>query len=301
MSHADSSPTGVIHNIGYRGYDGERLARRAITLSLYTHSLRGAFGLGRAARSKVVPIGMFVVLLLPAVVLAVVAVIGAGMGQITGPVVPYTRYAMIMQAALAIFVAVAAPQAVSLDLRFHSLPLYLARPLERVDYVRAKLAATTTAVLILLAVPLVVLYLGSLAAGFDAGRESVDLAQALLGAVLFSAVLASLSVLIASFTARRGFGIAAIVTVLALSYSIVSSLQGVVAFDADDPDTAGWIGLFSPMTLVDGVQVWAFGVSSSTPAGPPSDLAGLVFLVVALGVVALAYWALTRRYRKVKV
>src|SRR5690606_12890215 len=142
MSHADSSPTGVIHNIGYRGYDGERLARRAITLSLYTHSLRGAFGLGRAARSKVVPIGMFVVLLLPAVVLAVVAVVGAGMGQITGPVVPYTRYAMIMQAALAIFVAVAAPQAVSLDLRFHSLPLYLARPLERVDYVRAKLAAT---------------------------------------------------------------------------------------------------------------------------------------------------------------
>lgn len=301
MSHADSSPTGVIHNIGYRGYDGERLTRRGITLGLYTHSLRGIFGIGRAARSKVVPIGMFVVMLLPAVVLAVVAVVGAGMGQLDAPVLPYTRYAMVLQAALAIFVAVAAPQAVSLDLRFHTLPLYLARPLQRVDYVRAKLAAMTTAVLFLLAVPLLVMYLGSLAAGFDAGRETVDVAQALLGAALFSAVLSSLSVLIASFTARRGFGIAAIVTVLALSYSIISSLQGVVAFDADDPVTAGWIGLFSPMTLVDGVQVWAFGVTTSTPAGPPSDLAGFVFLVVTLGVVALAYWALTRRYRKVKV
>lgn len=300
MSHTDSSPTGVIHNIGYRGYDGERLTRRGITLGLYTHSLRGIFGLGRAARSKVVPIGMFVVMLLPAVVLAVVAVVGAGMGQLDGPVLPYTRYAMVTQAALAIFVAVAAPQAVSLDLRFHSLPLYLARPLERVDYVRAKLAATTTAVLLLLAVPLVVMYLGSLAAGFDAGQETLDVAQALLGAVLFSAVLSSLSVLIASFTARRGFGIAAIVTVLALSYSIVSSLQSVVAFDAGAA-TAGWIGLFSPMTLVDGVQVWAFDVTSSTPAGPASDLAGSVFLVVTLGVVALAYGALTRRYRKVKV
>ncbi|WP_277213160.1 ABC transporter permease [Isoptericola croceus] len=301
MSPADSAPSGVIHNIGYRGYDGERLTRRGITFGLYAHSLRGIFGLGRAARSKVVPFGMVVVMLLPAVVLAVVAVVGAGLGQLDGPVVPYTRYAMILQAALAIFVAVAAPQAVSLDLRFHSLPLYLARPLERVDYVRAKLAAMTTAVFLLLAAPLLVLYLGSLAARFDAGRETLDLAQALLGALLFAAVLSGLSLVIASLTARRGFGIAAIVTVLVLSYSIVSSLQGVVAFEADDATTAGWIGLFSPMTLVDGVQVWAFGVTSSTPAGPAGDLAGPTFLVVALAFVALAYWALTRRYRKVKV
>jgi ABC-2 type transport system permease protein len=301
VSVPDSAPAGVIHNIGYRGYDGERLSRREITLALYAHSLRGVFGLGRAARSKVVPMGMVVVVLLPAVVLAVVAVVGEQMGQLSGPVLPYTRYAMVLQAALAIFVAVAAPQAVSLDLRFHSLPLYLARPLERVDYVRAKLAALTTAVFLLLAAPLLVMYLGSLAAGFDAGRETADVAQALLGAVLFAAVLASVSLVIASLTSRRGFGVAGIVTALALSYSVVSGLQGVIAFDADDPTTAGWIGLFSPMTLVDGVQVWAFGVSSSTPAGPTGDLAGPVFLLVSLALVALAYLALNRRYRKVKV
>lgn len=294
-------PTGVIHDIGYREYDGPRLTRRGIAAGLYAHTLRGVFGLGRAPRSKVVPIGMVVVMLLPAVILAVVTVVLAGQGAASGPVLPYTRYAMVTQAAIAIFIAVAAPQAVSLDLRNHSLPLYLSRPLERVDYARAKLAAVTTAVFVLVAVPLLVMYLGSLAAGFDVGEQTVDLLQALVGAVLFAAILSGIAVLIASWTSRRGFGVAAIVTVLALSYGVVSSLQGLVAFDADDPTTAGWIGLFSPMTLVDGVQAWAFDVETSTPAGPPGDLAGVVFLAVTLGVVALCYAALAARYRRVRL
>ena len=294
-------PTGVIHDIGYREYDGPRLTRRGIAYGLYVHTLRGVFGLGRAPRSKVVPVGMVVVMLLPAVVLAVVSVVLAGQGAATGPVLPYTRYAMVTQAAIAIFLAVAAPQAVSLDLRFHTLPLYLSRPLERVDYARAKLAAVATAVFLLIAVPLLVMYLGALAARFDAGEQTLDLLQALVGAALFAAILSSLAVLIASLTSRRGFGVAAIVTVLALSYGIVSSLQGLVAFDADDPATAGWIGLFSPMTLVDGVQAWAFGAEPSTPAGPPSDVAGVVFLLVTVGVVALCYVALSARYRRVRL
>ncbi|GAA4432953.1 ABC transporter permease [Georgenia halophila] len=301
MSQSEASPTGVIHNIGYRGYDGERLSRGAITYGLYTHTLRGIFGLGRSAKSKVVPMGMVVVMILPAVVLAVITVVGSGQGQLTEPVLAYTRFAMVTQAAIAIFVAVAAPQAVSLDLRFHTLPLYLSRPLERVDYVRAKYAALTTAVFILIAVPLLIMYVGSLAAEFDAGTQTVEVAQALVGAALFAVVLAGVGMLIASLTARRGFGIAAIVTVLALSYAVVTGLQALVAFDADNPSMAGWIGLFSPMTLVDGVQVWAFGVEPSAPAGPTTDAAGLVFFVVTLAAVALTYWALSLRYRRVKL
>ncbi|MFC8597186.1 ABC transporter permease [Isoptericola sp. NPDC057191] len=294
-------PAGVIHDIGYREYQGPRLGRRGITLGLYSHTLRGVFGLGRAPRSKVVPMGLVTLMLLPAVIIAVVTVVLAGQGAITGPVLPYTRYAMVTQAAVAIFLAVAAPQAVSLDLRFHTLPLYLARPLERVDYARAKLSAVATAVFLLLAAPLLVMYLGALAAGFDAGRQTVDLLEALVGALLFAAILSGVAVLIASWTARRGFGVAAIVTVLALTYAVVTSLQALVAFDADDPATAGWIGLFSPMTLVDGVQVWAFGAEPSSPAGPSGGAAGVVFLAVTLGVIALCYAAVAARYRRVRL
>jgi ABC-2 type transport system permease protein len=300
MSPSESQGPGVIHDIGYRGYEGPRLARRAIGFGLFTHPLRGVYGLGRAARSKVVPFGMATVMLLPAIVLAAVSVVGASQGGLTEPVLPYTRFAMVTQAALAIFLAVAAPQAVSLDLRYHTLPLYLSRPLERSDYVRAKLAALTTAVFALIAVPLLVMYLGALAAQFDAGAQTRQLLQALVGAALFAAVLASLSLLIASRTGRRGLGIAAIITVLTLSYAVVSSLQAVIGYEADNLTAAGWIGLLSPMTLVDGVQVWALGADPTTPAGPP-PAAGAVFLVVTLGVIAACYAALVRRYRKVTV
>ncbi|WP_425955651.1 ABC transporter permease [Xylanimonas sp. McL0601] len=301
MSQSEPAPTGVIHDIGYRGYGGTRLSRRRIGFGLYTHTLRGIFGLGRAAKSKVVPFGMVIVMLLPAVILAVISVVGASQGGLTEPVLPYTRFAMVTQAAIAIFVAVAAPQAVSLDLRFHTLPLYLSRPLERVDYVRAKLAALATAVFLLIAVPLLVMYLGALAAEFDAGTQTVGFLKGLGGAVMFAVVLACVSLLIASLTSRRGFGIAGIITALVFTYATVTSLEALVASGSANSSSAGWIGLFSPMTLVDGVQVWAFGAEPSSPAGPPSDTAGLVFLVVLLLLVVVCYWALVRRYRKVKI
>lgn len=299
MSETERAPAGVIHNIGYRGYEGDRLGRNSISYALFTHSLRGVFGLGRSAKSKVVPMGMFAIMLLPALVLGIIAVVLAGQGTLSEPLLPYQRYAMVLQAAIAIFVAVAAPQTVSLDLRFHSLPLYLSRPLERLDYVRAKYAALSCGVFILIAAPLALMYIGSLAAGFDFGPETADFAKALIGAALYAVVLAGVGLVIASLTARRGFGVAAIITVLALSYTVVTSLQGLVGYDAGDLEAAGWIGLFSPMTLVDGVQVWAFGAETSTPAGPPGTTAGVVFTITTLALVAAAYAALSRRYRKV--
>lgn len=85
--------------------------------ALFAHSLRGVYGIGRG-KSKILPIALFVISCLPALVLAVVTVIGAGQGALSEPVFPYARYAMVIQAVLAIFVAAQAPQAASLDLRF---------------------------------------------------------------------------------------------------------------------------------------------------------------------------------------
>ncbi|NDL58368.1 ABC transporter permease [Phytoactinopolyspora mesophila] len=301
MNPPSESPTGVIHDIGYRGYEGPRLGRRAVARALFVHSLRGVFGLGRSGRSKVLPIGMFVLMCLPAVVLATVTVVGAGQGVVTQPPLAYSSYAMVMQAAIAIFLATQAPQAVSLDLRFNTVPLYFSRPLERIDYVTAKYAALAAGVFILLAVPIIVMYAGALLAEFSFGGETSDVAVALGGAVLYSLVLSGLCLLIASTTSRRGFGVAAIITVLALSYTVVTVLQGIVGHGQNDMATAGWLGLFSPMTLVDGVQAWALGADPSTIAGPPNDVAGIVFCLVALAVIAGCFRLLVFRYRKVKL
>ena len=56
--------TGVIHDIGYRHYDGPRLGRGYLLRSLYVESLRGAYGLGRSAKSKVMPILLLVAVML---------------------------------------------------------------------------------------------------------------------------------------------------------------------------------------------------------------------------------------------
>jgi ABC-2 type transport system permease protein len=43
---------GVIHDIGFRHYTGPRLGRGYLLRSLYVESLRGAYGLGRSAKSR---------------------------------------------------------------------------------------------------------------------------------------------------------------------------------------------------------------------------------------------------------
>jgi len=45
--------TGVIHDLGYRGYDGPRLGRTQMIRALTWHSFRSAFGIGRGVRVNV--------------------------------------------------------------------------------------------------------------------------------------------------------------------------------------------------------------------------------------------------------
>ena len=80
---------GVIHDLGYRRYDGPRLDRAGIIRALYWHSLRSAFGIGRGVKAKIVPILTFVLMCLPAVVNAIVdALRPFGVRDVTMPCTP---------------------------------------------------------------------------------------------------------------------------------------------------------------------------------------------------------------------
>ncbi|MFE2426378.1 ABC transporter permease [Streptomyces sp. NPDC059373] len=286
----------VIHDIGYRHYDGPRLGRAYARRSLYSQSLRGAYGLGRSAKSKVLPMILFAVMCAPAAIIVAVA-IGTNMTKLP---VEYTRYVIIMQAVISLFLAAQAPQSVSLDLRFKVTPLYFSRPIERIDYVAAKFAALATALFALTAIPVAILYIGALLAKFDFADQTAGFAKALLAELLLSLLYAGLGLLIAALTPRRGFGVAAIIAVFTLSYGAVSSVQAVASVQGN-PGAIGWLGLFSPVTLIDGVQTWWLGSTSSyvDAAGPDSALAGGVFLVVLLAVIGGSFGLLMRRYRKV--
>jgi ABC-2 type transport system permease protein len=291
-----SGPQGVIHDIGYRHYEGDRLGGGYVLRSLYSNSLRSAFGLGRTAKSKVLPLGLFSIMCLTAAIIVIVTIAA----ELDSLPVPYTRFFMIMLPVIAIYLAGQAPQQVSHDLRFHVVPLYFARPLTAGGYALAKYAAMATALLIVTGVPLLVLYAGALLAELPVWENTTQVAEGLAGVLLLSLVLAGVGLLIAALTPRRGFGVAAVVAVLMLSYTVVSSVQGISQAEGALA-TGGWLGLFSPFTLVDGVQVWLFGVEPSTPTPPQGDLAGAVFLLVALAIAAVSLGLLTLRYRKVGV
>ncbi|MFH9551036.1 ABC transporter permease [Streptomyces sp. NPDC051445] len=298
VEHPVTAPSGDqtrIHNIGYRSYDGPRLGRAYARRSLYSQSLRGAYGLGRSVKSKVLPMLLFVVMCVPAAIMVAVAVATKAKEL----PVDYTRYAIIMQAVISLYVASQAPQSVSRDLRFKTVPLYFSRPIETADYVRAKFAALASALFVLTAAPLLVLYIGALLAKLDFADQTKGFAQGLVSVALLSLLFAGLGLVIASVTPRRGFGIAAVIAVLTISYGAVSTLQA-IAEAQESTGSIPWIGLFSPVTLIDGVQSAFLGASSAFPgAVGPTNGEGAVYVLVLLGLIAASYGLLMRRYRRV--
>ncbi|MFF3783216.1 ABC transporter permease [Streptomyces sp. NPDC001933] len=290
------SDTSRIHNIGYRSYDGPRLGRGYARRSLYSQSLRGAFGLGRSAKSKVLPMLLFGVMCMIAAIIDAVAIANP---TATALPIKYTAFAIYLQAVIGLFLAAQAPQSVSRDLRFKSVPLYFSRPIERVDYVVAKLAAMASALFILTGVPLVILYAGALLGKFDFADQTKGFGQGLVSVGLLSVLFAALGLVMAALTPRRGFGVAAVIAVLTITYGAVSTVQA-IAWQTGSTGAVEWLGLFSPITLIGGVQTAFLGASSAFPGGSGPDAGvGMVYLIVVLALVAGSYAVLMRRYRRV--
>src|SRR5687767_13408397 len=119
MSEQTTGAAGAIHDIGYRHYDGPRHGAAYIRRSLYVDTLRGAFGPGRSARSKVMPFLLLGIMVLPAVTIGIVT----GYFGFDELPLDYTRYVFALQVAVTIFLGSQSPAAMSRDLRFRVAPL----------------------------------------------------------------------------------------------------------------------------------------------------------------------------------
>jgi ABC-2 type transport system permease protein len=291
---AAQAPTDVIHDIGYRRYEGARLGHGYIAVTLFLQSLRGAYGLGRSTRSKVMPFLLLAAVAAPAAVMVAVLNIGV-LDELP---VPYPSYMVQLQLVVAIFVAGQAPQAVSRDLRFGTMPLYFSRPLRRHHYVLAKYAGLACAVMALLTTPLLILYAGALLAELPWSNQTRGLLQGLAGAAALSLVLAGLGLVIAAFTPRRGIGVAAIITVLLVLTAVQGIAQG-LSTDQQRDDLATLSAVVAPVTAVDGLQSWVFGLDPTIGVTPPDTAQGLAFLAAVVVLVAGSLGVLLLRYRKV--
>jgi ABC-2 type transport system permease protein len=320
-----STEAGVIHDIGYRRYTGRRLGRVQIIRALYWHSLRSAYGLGRGAKAKIVPVIAFVIMCLPAIVNAVVIAKG------NPRLVAYDTYAnQLRVVVMIIFIAAQAPELVSRDLRSHVLPLYFCRPLRRLDYPVAKLAAFITACLALIEIPLLLLYLGTVAqvhGGSAIWAQTRALIPGLLVGLMWSVLLAAIGLALASMSGRRAYATGSIAIYFFLTWILSNILIAVTernvvrivtvrpppgapappgvppggTFQAhmitQVPTTATHLcGLVSPFTTLDGVRQWLGGTSPGPVPGVGSY--GALYGAMLLVLLAASLAGLAARYRK---
>ncbi|MEV6287462.1 ABC transporter permease subunit [Kribbella sp. NPDC051770] len=286
--------TGVIHDIGYRHYDGPRLGRLAITQALLAASVRHAYGIGRSGKSKVMPILLLAVMVVP---VAIIVGVEISLQLDSPPVIP-AHYVFYLQPVIALYLASQAPQLFSRDLRYGSIVLYLARPPRRTDYALAKFGALVIALMILISIPLTVLYAGALLAKFDFVDMTREFGTGLAGGLMLSVLLAAIGGLIAAATPRRGFAVAAIITVLIVSFTATITTTAILDTDQDMKSTAArFANLGSPFTLSRTLSTFLFRDDSD--GWIPTTTQGLVFLAVYLVVVGLCLWGLNRRYAKV--
>jgi ABC-2 type transport system permease protein len=296
QSGPPAAQAGVIHDIGYRHYEGPRLGRAAIIRALGWHSLRSAFGIGRGAKAKIIPVIAFVLMCLPAVVNAI------SLATHGGQAVEYDTYVFQLRVLIMIiFIAAQAPELVSRDLRSHVLPLYFSRPLHRLDYPLAKLGAFILACLALLEIPLLLLYLGSISQTHGGGAiwdQTRALIPGLLVGLAWAVLLASIGLALASLSGRRAYATGSIAICFFLSWALAGLLRGVTA--AGGAGTAGagarLSGLVSPFTVLDGLRQWLGGTSPG-PLPRPGDL-GPVYGVLFVLMLAAAVGGLAVRYRK---
>ncbi len=287
---AAPDPTGTIYDIGYRHYDGPRLGRRGAIGAIVSAGMRAVFGLGRSGRSKILPWGGVVLAVVPAGVAVAVRVLAGDLIDLYS----YDNYLWGIGALLPIFVAAQAPELVVNDMRHRVLPLYFSRPISRLDYGAAKLAAMSLALLALTLAPVLLLFFGRILAAEDAlaalGDEMGALPAIVGSGVLHAVVLGSIGLAICSVAGRRAYAAGAVLAVF-----LVGGVMG-GTFGAQGGALEAIAPFLNPVAILDGTREWLFGgsvtespVASAGVALPLYGLAAAVLLGVSWAVLAFRY------------
>jgi ABC-2 type transport system permease protein len=255
------SPTGSIYDIGYRGYEGPRLGRAHAVRSLFMHSLRTAYGIGRGGRAKIAPFVLGGIAVLPAVaivgILTLAARFGAGERFVDNSPIRYDTYFSTISTVIVLFCAAQAPELFGRDQRHGVLSLYFARALRRSDYALARIGGFMAALLMLELFPQLFLFLGRTLLSPDvvaaAGADLPSIPPIVIQGVLSAGLLGGLSMAVSAFTPRRAYataGIIALFTIPGIVASVISSLGSSRIGD--------WLTLSSPTSVLDGTNAVLF-------------------------------------------
>ena len=313
-----------VFDLGYQRYTGPREGRNRARLALFENGVRTVLGIGRGGRAKILPVGLFLAVMTPAVVFVIIlAFIGeAGADFIPGP----ADYYSIVSVVLIIFGAIMAPELLCPDRRDNVLPLYLVRPLTPVDYLIARFLAFFAIVLVLVFAGQIVLQAGLVLTASDQVeyiRDNwQDVPRILFMGVLIAAFISLGPLAVAAFTTRRAYAAAFVIAAWLLLNSISDGLtfqectteestqEGAVStvMECTRPvgNLAPYVGLLNLSGVTDNLNNMVFDVEIDQGAGSPSSMA-VAELHDAFPIGVYVLWTaipsllLWHRYRRIRL
>ena len=156
------STEGQVFDLGYQRFEGERAGRFQARRAIWRDSIRASLGLGRSLNSKLLPLGLIALVLLPAVFVIVIAGFVSSFGgdiedfELEGlSNREYYEFALIP---LILYASMIGPEMFCPDRRSDVLVLYFVRPLTRFDYVAARWMGFFTVSTAMLLLPQILIF-----------------------------------------------------------------------------------------------------------------------------------------------
>lgn len=265
-----AAESGSIYDIGYRRYDGPRLGRGHAVRSLFLHTLRSSFGIGRGGRAKIAPLVLGFLACIPALAIIAAQALFRQLpfgGELDAELpIRYDTYAGTISLFIILFCAAQAPDLFGRDQRHKLLSLYFARALRREDYALARIAGFVVAVFLLYLLPHVLLFLGRVLLATDLLKgvrdDLPEMAAVVVQAALTAGLLGGISMAIAAFTPRRAYAVAGIIAAF-----IIPSIVAGIVIGLGARDIGPWLTLLSPTSVLEGTNMFLFDTPHENELG----------------------------------
>ena len=290
---AEPRAAGTIYDLGYRHYDGERRGRGYAFRTLFGHSFRTAFGVGRGQKAQQLPVLVALLVVIPA---AILVAIGSATGQPS--LINYAQHIQITAFFLALFTAGQAPEVIVGDREAGTLALYYSRSLHTTDYAMAKLLALAAALLALTLGPQLLMFTGKVLlsetpwAAFKG--EWTKLMPMAGGTILIACYMAAVGLSLAAPAAKRASSSELVIAF----YIIMPALQGLAYQIARGSERQKYTVLLNPFTVMDGFGNWLYDIEAKRSLVARAALPGRDYLYVVAVTCVVAIATLLYRYRK---
>ncbi len=232
-----------IYDQGYRVYDGPRTGVRTAVFSVWKVSVQRALGLRRKFRFKIIPAITIFISFVPALVFLGISVVFPA--ELADQFVDFSGYFGLTGVATVLFTAFVTPELLISDRQSGMFGIYMASPLDRGNYLWAKLQAIVGVISTVTLLPVVFLLIGYLLVGVgpegfsDIASTGLRIALSGLSVALFYSLI---GMAVATLTNKAGVGSAVVIMLFLVSAFLANALVDV----ADAPD---WVLAFSLFQL----------------------------------------------------